>query len=77
MRFKQMRIIRDRYNGYEAQSRYLWWPIWGMWMGINTKTTAEEAEQWARNRESPLALFLKFIKKRAVVVKILEEKPDD
>jgi hypothetical protein len=41
------RIVTDRWSGYEVQVWRWWWPFWVM-PRVNTHTTLEAAENYAR-----------------------------
>lgn len=41
------RIVRDNYAGYEVQVWRWWFPFW-VQPTINTHSTVEGAEQWAK-----------------------------
>mgnify|MGYP000741700380 CR=1 FL=1 len=52
------RIVKDCYNGYEAQVRYWWLPVWwfqlagsGRGRGTNTNPTVAEARQVCRRHK--------------------------
>jgi len=47
----KVRIRHDRYLGYEVQVRKRWlliFPYWAQAGGVNTFSTVEEAEEYAR-----------------------------
>lgn len=42
----EYRIVTDRYNGYEVQSRRWWWPFW-VQGHTNTHDSIAAAERYA------------------------------
>jgi hypothetical protein len=44
----EFRIVRDRFCGYEVQIRRWWWPFWVQAGWVNSHTSIEKAEEWAR-----------------------------
>ncbi len=61
------RIVTDKYQGFEVQKKLWWWPIW-IQNPVNTHSSLECAEKYARN------LATKNIKKNnSKVVKNLGE----
>lgn len=55
------RIVRDRYMGYEVQIWRWWWPFW-MEAGVNTFSTEEKAESWARAYSQRVVKYLGTLK---------------
>lgn len=45
----RMRIVRDKYLGYEVQVKRWWWPFWVQADYTNTFRTIAQAESWGRN----------------------------
>lgn len=43
----EYRIVRDRYAGFEVQSRRWWWPFWVQGR-TNTHSSVENAEEHAK-----------------------------
>lgn len=43
------RIVTDVYAGFEVQAWRWWWPFWIQCGGINTRSTVEAAEDYARS----------------------------
>lgn len=65
---REYRIVRDDYNGFEVQSRCVWWPFWRQ--GItNSHTSIESAEAYAAR------LFGPKPPKQTRVVKVLGRIP--
>lgn len=46
--WKRYRVVRDNYNGYEAQVWRVWWPFWVMVNGCNTVPSVDMAERLCR-----------------------------
>jgi hypothetical protein len=46
--WRKYRIVRDNYNGYEAQKWTIYWPFWGMVGFCNTLPNVEAAERLCR-----------------------------
>lgn len=55
---KKYRIVRDRYNGYEAQWSYRWLPIWFQCFCCNSTSTIEKAEEVARKHSTKIVKYL-------------------
>jgi len=45
MKLRKYRIVRDNFNGYEAQVWRFWFPFWVQCFGSNTKKTLEESKK--------------------------------
>jgi len=48
----EYRVVKDSYAGYEVQYRRWWFPIW-IQVGVNTWSTLDRAEQFARQVAHP------------------------
>lgn len=42
----QYRIVRDSFNGYEAQIRHFIFPVWQQLHGLNSFSSVNEAEEF-------------------------------
>lgn len=57
---KRYRIVVDRYNGFEAQFRWWWSPIWLQCFGCNTTSSVEQAEAVCRKHAQPVVKYVTF-----------------
>jgi len=55
---KKYRIVRGIYNGYIAQWRYWWLPIWFKCFGDNSTFSIEKAEEVAKNHSTKIVKYL-------------------
>jgi hypothetical protein len=54
----EYRVVRDTYCGYEVQIRKWWhWPLWFA-IGVNTHTSLERAEAFAKAHAKPCVKYL-------------------
>ena len=52
------RVVTDRYNGFEAQVQFWWFPfMWFQIGGCNTHNSIERAEAYIRNGSK----FVKYV----------------
>lgn len=49
------RIVKDTWNGFEAQCWVWWFPFWRMCFGCNTSDSMERAEQIAMFHKTGLS----------------------
>lgn len=59
----EYRIVRDAYLGFEVQVRRWWWPFWSQCNFINTHSSLERAEQFARDHAAGIADIVKYLGK--------------
>ena len=50
------RIVRDAYNGYEAQYKPWWCPFW-LQIGINTSSNVEQAKTFIMNHKRSVVYY--------------------
>lgn len=60
----RFRIITDKYNGYECQMKYWWFPFWIQMDCVNSCISIKEAELYIMNS---------LIKKERFIRKVVKE----
>jgi len=58
----RLRIVRDRYLGYEVQVWRWWFPFWIQAGDVNTFSSVESAEKWAVGVQKPVVKYLDRMK---------------
>lgn len=53
----EYRVVNDGYAGFEVQIRRWWFPIW-LQVGINTHSSFEKAERFARDHARGFVRYL-------------------
>jgi hypothetical protein len=59
------RVVRDSYNGYEAQFRPWWSPIWFQCFGTNTEPSLERSLQVCKLHAKPVITYYDPYKQNA------------